>query len=68
MPELDRGGLFCPPPLYRIGCQNTPYKLGLKKEFMNPGDLVCKLLRLFLSRSVGSHTCKNWGKNDFGNT
>ena len=29
MPELDRG-LFCPPPPYKIGCQNTPYKLGLK--------------------------------------
>ena len=32
MPELDRGGgLFCPPP-YKIGCQNTPYKLGLKNH------------------------------------
>ena len=30
MPELDRGeGLFCPP--YKIGSQNTPYKLGLKR-------------------------------------
>ena len=29
MLELDRG-LFCPPP-YKIGCQNTPYKLGLSK-------------------------------------
>ena len=28
MPELDRGGVFCLP--YKIGCQNTPYKLGLK--------------------------------------
>ena len=28
MPELDRGGLFCPP--YKIGSHNTPYKLGLK--------------------------------------
>ena len=29
IPELDRGGdLFAPPP-YKIGCQNTPYKLGL---------------------------------------
>ena len=28
MPELDRG-LFCPP--YKIGCQNTPYKLGLNQ-------------------------------------
>ena len=26
MPELDRGA----PPLYKIGSQNTPYKLGLK--------------------------------------
>ena len=31
MPELDRGGgggAICPPP-YKIGSQNTPYKLGL---------------------------------------
>ena len=30
MPELDRGGggFFAPPP-YKIGSQNTPYKLGL---------------------------------------
>ena len=27
MPELDWGA-FSPPP-YKIGCQNTPYKLGL---------------------------------------
>ena len=27
MPELDRGDFFAPP--YKIGCQNTPYKLGL---------------------------------------
>ena len=29
MPELDRGGFFARPP-YKIGRQNTPYKLGLK--------------------------------------
>ena len=28
MPELDFGGFFALPP-YKIGCQNTPYKLGL---------------------------------------
>ena len=28
MPELDQRGFFAPPP-YKIGCQNTPYKLGL---------------------------------------
>ena len=29
MPELDwGGGAFCPSP-YKIGSQNTPYKLGL---------------------------------------
>ena len=27
MPELDRGGFALP--LYKLGCQNTPYKLGL---------------------------------------
>ena len=32
MPELDRGGggAFLPPP-YKIGSQNTPYRLGLTK-------------------------------------
>ena len=29
MPELDRGAFLRPPPPYKIGCQNTPYKLGL---------------------------------------
>ena len=29
MPELDRGAFLHPPPRYKIGCQNTPYKLGL---------------------------------------
>ena len=29
MPELDRGGGFLPSPPYKIGSQNTPYKLGL---------------------------------------
>ena len=28
MPELDQGGFFAPP--YKIGSQNTPYKLGLR--------------------------------------
>ena len=28
IPELDWGGGFFAPP-YKIGCQNTPYKLGL---------------------------------------
>ena len=28
MPELD-WGLFAPPPPYKIGSQNTSYKLGL---------------------------------------
>ena len=31
MPELDRrGGAFLPPPPYKIGSQNTPYKLELR--------------------------------------
>ena len=30
MPELDRGAFFVPPPPYKIGTQNTPYKFGLK--------------------------------------
>ena len=33
MPELDPGGLFCPP--YKIGSQNTPYKLGLRNYTLN---------------------------------
>ena len=28
MPELDRG-FFAPPPPYKVGSQNSPYKLGL---------------------------------------
>ena len=31
MPELDRGAFFAPHP-YKIGSQNTPYKLGLRKD------------------------------------
>ena len=32
MPELDRrGGFFAPPPTYKLGSQNTLYKLGLNK-------------------------------------
>ena len=31
MPEFDWGA-FLPPPPYKIGCQNTPYKLGLKAK------------------------------------
>ena len=30
MAELDRGALLPPPPQYKLGSQNTPYKLGLK--------------------------------------
>ena len=31
MPELDRwGGFFAPPPPYKLGGQNTTYKIGLK--------------------------------------
>ena len=26
MPELDRGAFYPPPPLYKIGSQNVPYK------------------------------------------
>ena len=29
MPELDGEGGFFAPPQYKIGSQNTPYKLGL---------------------------------------
>ena len=31
MPEFDRGA-FLPPPPYKIGSQNTPYKLGLSQK------------------------------------
>ena len=30
MPELAWGGAFLQPAPYKIGCQNTPYKLGIK--------------------------------------
>ena len=39
MPELDWGGAFCPPPPYKIGSQNTPYKFGLNPRntlFLSP--------------------------------
>ena len=29
MPELDQESFLPPPPQYKIGSQNTPYKLGL---------------------------------------
>ena len=32
MPELDRGAFLPPPPPYKIGNQNIPYKLGLKTK------------------------------------
>ena len=32
MPELDQGAFLPPPVPYKIGSQNTPYKLGLKVE------------------------------------
>ena len=28
--RVRQWGLFCPPPPYKLGSQNTPYKLGLK--------------------------------------
>ena len=31
LPELDRGA-FLPPFSYKIGSQNTPYKLGLRQD------------------------------------
>ena len=35
MSELDRlGGAFLPPPPYKIGSQNSPYKLGLKSDVL----------------------------------
>ena len=45
MPELEWGAFLPPPPPYKIGCQNTRYKLGLipvhfKKNFQaSPGDV-----------------------------
>ena len=35
MPELDRGAFLPPPPPYKIGSQNTPYKLGLITQFLS---------------------------------
>ena len=46
MPELDRGGLFAPPPPYKIDSQNTPYKLGLKIGFWK----ICHPLEVFSSK------------------
>ena len=41
VPELDWGA-FWPPPPYKIGSQNTPYKLRLKKL-----NCAVKLLAVF---------------------
>ena len=42
MPELDRGGggLFAPP--YKIGSQNTPYKLGLNYDTLFSSTFFCR--------------------------
>ena len=51
MPELDREGFFAPPPPpYKIGSQNTLYKLGLRslgltltvRAFERHRKLTCK--------------------------
>ena len=34
MAELDPRGLFAPPPPYKIGSQNTPYKSGLNLLYL----------------------------------
>ena len=49
MPELDSEAFLPPPPPYKIGCQNTPYKLGLSllKILRHVADcyLICLLNR-----------------------
>ena len=42
MPELDWGA-FLPPPPYKIGCQNTPYKLGLTLTIKFHQFKMCQL-------------------------
>ena len=39
MPELDLGP-FLPPPPYKIGSQNTSYKLGLKPVTVLSNDII----------------------------
>ena len=53
MPELDRGA-FLPPPQYKIGCQNTPYILGLKASEMlkvSSNFDICNFVQI--SRNLG---------------
>ena len=40
MPGLDRGA-FLPPSPYKIGSQNTPYKLGLTEIFKRASAASC---------------------------
>ena len=43
MLELDGvGGLFCPPP-YKLGSQNTPYKLGLNLPCKVTSPMILKV-------------------------
>ena len=39
MPELDEGAFLPPPPQYKIGSQNTPYKLELKDLFIKHSEI-----------------------------
>ena len=58
MPELDRGrGDF---PSFKIGCQNTPYKLGLK---INLTHLKCLLTDLVLTLNIHVVFTKSVNKN-----
>ena len=38
MPELDLGDFLPSPPPYKVGSQNTPYILGLKKLCAKPSE------------------------------
>ena len=49
MPELVWGAFLPPPTPYKIGSQNTPYKLGLKE---------CQSIRHLLRKAFGMISIK----------
>ena len=52
IPELDLGG-FAPP--YKIGSQNTPYKLGLESGLAYFRILTICLLLVYFVSTAGFH-------------
>ena len=64
MPELDWGASL--PPQYKIGCQNTPYKLALIKRIDKFwGEICSENYQLFESFYRSQFTLMYHGKSIF---